>query len=551
MGCGASSVGCERDAQVPSPASSPKAKYNECDGLTPSTNSDTTEGKSGTWGKVNPLDVCTKGDEAFKPTSLAVSLAFLERFASELDPRLTTLEVVETIIQPRTSEKACSYVELLSETEVGVPAIYVCHSMTASFRATVDFIKQYTGLTTGVDHTLVFVFLDIFATNYHRLSVANQVQEIERVLATVGMTLVCLDGAGSLLNGMWNLLEIFLAITRNGQPSLKVALTEHPTDKLHSRLLSLRLERSEASVLREELLAYVLSLADAPRLDRIVTKAILASAFSTATWLMGQEVCDAEGVVRLCSNNAEMLAACQLYVQSETVWRHCLQVRTTANLPDSAETALITNNLAFVLAMQQKMEEAEPFCRQALDLRLRLFGRSHQDTASSLNALAGLLHLKGKHIEAEKLYREVVDLRAAIHGPEHPQTASSLFELASVYSTQGKALEAETLLRTSLRVRENSFGPAHPSTKAAVSALNAVLDSQGKRSGLRGSDPNSGSSSGPGSPYDSCSLHSSGEIVTPPNDKRKLPPLPSTATVAAGALTVVQEAPPEGLSAAA
>ena len=108
-----------------------------------------------------------------RPLEGAVSLAFLQSFASEIAAEASTQsdcsseEIVRTWIIPRTAELACRYAdhpELMEEDELGHPTFYVSHMWSNSFFLLVDSISQH---LSGADPKSTFLFIDIFSTNQH------------------------------------------------------------------------------------------------------------------------------------------------------------------------------------------------------------------------------------------------------------------------------------------------------------------------------------------------------------------------------------------------
>lgn len=412
----------------------------------------------------------------------AVSLEFLESFVQDIPPTLTTQEVVETIIKPRTAERKCSFVELSPPEKLSSPTIYVSHTWSGPFVEMIDSTVKYVSLAqAGSPRKQAFVWLDVFAVNQHCCEQEAELRHMERAIATADVTLLCLDPQGFTLGRTWNLLEVYKTLTMRDADSLRVILRKPASAELQYSITNIDVSSSAAPDNdRAGLMNHIENAVGFQMFNEIVAKGLLDGAQSTAGFLLSITEGDLEATANLCSNHAELLVACHLFQEAEALWKRCIQLRTVGRVYSHVETATVLNNLAFVLMMQQRVAEAEAPCSEALKLREALLGSQHSDTASSMNALAGLLQLQGRIEEAEPLYRKAVVVRSEVHGPEHPATASSLYELAELCSSQGKATEAEKLMRQSLHARTSSFGALHPITKTTSDALAALLASQGK-----------------------------------------------------------------------
>jgi len=111
--------------------------------------------------------------ETCSPLDGAVSLAFLQSFASEVAAEWgaeggpSSEEVVRTHVLPRTAELACRYAdhpELIEEDQLGRATFYVCHMWSNRFQLLVESVSRQLA---GAQPASTFLFLDMFSVNQH------------------------------------------------------------------------------------------------------------------------------------------------------------------------------------------------------------------------------------------------------------------------------------------------------------------------------------------------------------------------------------------------
>lgn len=73
----------------------------------------------------------------------AVKLKWLEDFASNLDPELSTAEVVTELVIPQTKNSGCRFVDIMDPKHVGCPDFFISHRWGAKFSTLVRVLIQH------------------------------------------------------------------------------------------------------------------------------------------------------------------------------------------------------------------------------------------------------------------------------------------------------------------------------------------------------------------------------------------------------------------------
>ncbi len=73
----------------------------------------------------------------------AVTLRYLEEFVKNIDPSLSTADVVTEIVLPETQKSQCRFVDILDPTDVGPPEYFVSHRWGCEFHTLVAALSQH------------------------------------------------------------------------------------------------------------------------------------------------------------------------------------------------------------------------------------------------------------------------------------------------------------------------------------------------------------------------------------------------------------------------
>lgn len=113
---------------------------------------------------------------------------------------LTTKQVVEWIVKPRTAAKKLRFVDVLDAEpeDVGRPDYFISHAWGRPFAETIGMVLQH--LASAEDSALVW--LDCFAINQHQTS-AEELQQFAVAIGHSVSTLVCLDADATPLKRIW------------------------------------------------------------------------------------------------------------------------------------------------------------------------------------------------------------------------------------------------------------------------------------------------------------------------------------------------------------
>jgi tetratricopeptide (TPR) repeat protein len=138
---------------------------------------------------------------------------------------------------------------------------------------------------------------------------------------------------------------------------------------------------------------------------------------------------------------------------------------------ENSTDARYLNALAGLYKGQGKYVEAESLYVECLEVRTAALGENHPDTLESMNNLAALYDSQGKYAEAESLYGKCLEGWTAALGENHPHTLSSMNNLAVLYDSQGKYVEAESLYEKCLEGWTAALGENHPHTLSSMNNL--------------------------------------------------------------------------------
>jgi tetratricopeptide (TPR) repeat protein len=153
------------------------------------------------------------------------------------------------------------------------------------------------------------------------------------------------------------------------------------------------------------------------------------------------------------------------HAEAESLLRQALVIKKKAWGARHPEYAASLHELSGVLAGQGKYSEAEDLLWQTLEIR---------ESLPTLTNLADLLAVQGRAKEGEPLVERALGIARREHGDEHPAVAQILTIQARVQAMLGRP-EAAATARRALEALEASLGPEHPMTRQGEAVLDRVL----------------------------------------------------------------------------
>ncbi|MCB1552714.1 MAG: serine/threonine protein kinase [Xanthomonadales bacterium] len=166
------------------------------------------------------------------------------------------------------------------------------------------------------------------------------------------------------------------------------------------------------------------------------------------------------------------------YDQAIEWLQRAVEGRRKAHGDRSLETATALNELAFHLHGQGNLAQAQAHYLEALEITRRVDPNS-ADAAILLNNLGALRELRGDLEGAERDIRTSVQLREQLYGTEHLNTLRAAHNLCRVLTAQNKLVEARACAHDVFERRRNLLGEAHPEaddSRAVVEGLSADPD---------------------------------------------------------------------------
>jgi tetratricopeptide (TPR) repeat protein len=177
-----------------------------------------------------------------------------------------------------------------------------------------------------------------------------------------------------------------------------------------------------------------------------------------------------------------------IYSKARPLYEECLEKRKSILGENHPDTLRSMNNLALLNVVQAQYDKARPLYVECLKKRTSILGENHPETLQLVNNLALLYYRQGQYDMARPLYEECLEKMKSIRGENHPDTLSLMKNLAALYEKQGQYDKARPLLLECLEKRKSILGENHPDTLNSMNNLASHYDKQGqheKASSLR------------------------------------------------------------------
>ncbi|GCE07072.1 FxSxx-COOH system tetratricopeptide repeat protein [Dictyobacter aurantiacus] len=164
----------------------------------------------------------------------------------------------------------------------------------------------------------------------------------------------------------------------------------------------------------------------------------------------------------LCTLALSSCAQCRLNSQeTEALLLRAITIQEKAQGIETANIAMLLNNLAALYIETGRYSEAEPLLLRALHIQEHTCGTENLRFAFYMDTL-GMLHLKmGRYAEAETSYQRALQLFEQCSDMSHPAIRYPLTGLANLYVRQGKHKEADVLLQRIASLSEQEPAATH------------------------------------------------------------------------------------------
>ncbi|KAJ3028817.1 Kinesin light chain 3, partial [Rhizophlyctis rosea] len=386
---------------------------------------------------------------------LGIQWSFLEIFIAECGGEsrlraLTTAQVCETFIKPRTkpAQSFCSH--LLTSTqhapEVGHANWYIIHCWQYNFLDMISAVRQYFARKDPPAANPI-IWLDLFSLPQHRTHpITSQYLQttFTSVIFTIPNTLMVLTTWNNPLplTRAWCILELYASAKAKTAfdiallPSQCAAFRDSLQDDatvLYQAVTSIKFEQAETTDVGDLIAIheYLHTTNDYTTIDDKIHTFLL-------TWL-------------LTIFNSHL--------------RHATETK------NNVDHALWSTSLGKLYTTLGTYEKAMPLYMDALERNRIALGGNHQRTLRSMADLASLYVRQGECDEAESLYLDCLNHQKRVLGEDHPDTLHTSHNLALLYMRQNISDLAEALLIDCLQRRQTTLGTSHRDTLSTIQIL--------------------------------------------------------------------------------
>ena len=369
---------------------------------------------------------------------------------------LTSKEVCEVYVKPKTASKKVPLIELLSELDADVVSgagTSIIHAWSSPFRSIWQSLEPELS-NRGDDPSEVFVWIDIFSISQHQtynITPHWLTTTLCDALGTIGSSVLVLsDWTNPIpLKRAWCLWEILATIQQGIE--LAVIMPSSQRKSFDERVFH-----------------------DLPTVIKATFDAI-DSEHAQAT--------NKNDEIQILSSIRDSIGfdGANLVTKDRLLEWLSMASEVTAKDPDRTRDHLATATFCYRLAKimstgQGKHAEATEMLRKAVDIRTVELGPNHELTIECSIALANVYRLQGKVVEAEMTLRKVCESMSSSKGPEHEDTILALATLSRVLVDRGNFEEAEKICEDTLAISESKFGLQDQRTLDMLVTLSQLAD---------------------------------------------------------------------------
>lgn len=369
---------------------------------------------------------------------------------------LTTEEVCEVYIKPRTAKEKCSLVDILAQDEaevVGAAGTIVIHSWSSPFKSIWESLEPEIKQR-GEDIGNVYVWIDLLSVSQHTMFTVTPRWLTTTLCDAIGAigssVLVLADWKKPVpFSRLWCIWELLATIQQGTE--LTVIMPPSQRASFDDRVF------------------HDLPLVIKATFDAIDSEHAMATQENDEIQILAS-IRDSIGF-----DGANLVVKDRLLE-----WLSDVSEATSKDplkTGDHLATATFCFRLAKILSGGQgKHAEAEQMLRRAVDIRTVELGPTHDSTTEVQIALANVFRVQGKLSEAEVTLRRVCESMSMSKGPTHEDTLLALATLSRVLVDRGNFDEAERICVDSLAIAETKFGIKDKRTLETLVTLSQLAD---------------------------------------------------------------------------
>lgn len=472
-----------------------------------------------------------KEGKIFKFPKEGVQLKFLRTFVEEYGGEeyfhnLTTTDVCERIIKPRTLTFQSSYCDLLANemsSYVGPAHVFISHAWKYYFLDVVHALEDHFS-----DNKEIILWFDLFSNNQHAatsLEFSWWCTTFRSAIQQFGHTVLILSPWDDPipLTRAWCLFEIYCSVDAESQFEIAMCKSEQKRfiesiesepDSIQRMIAVVDVERSEASNPLDKQLIFeaITKTVGFNKINTIIFELLRHWTVKTVQRALREEK-DNVKQIQLHAMLGYLYRILGKIDQSLTEYLICLEkqkeiygenslvvMKTEGSIGDlyqrkgnhklayeslsdcvnksimllgeeNEETLFFMHGLGNVSSRLGNYQEAEKIFRKLYEIRCQTIGNKHAYTLASMNNLAESLQRQDQLIESEKLYLECLQLRQLSLGLSHPDTLNSMNNLANLYQRLSRYKDAQPLYEECLKLRSIKLGYNHASTLSSMNNL--------------------------------------------------------------------------------
>eukprot|EP00798_Chlamydomonas_sp_ICE-L_P028710 gene28710-31878_t len=424
---------------------------------------------------------------------LGIQLKVLTKLADSVEAHLTTAEVVNLYILPRTQQKKERLIDQVPSGMKESPTLYVVHSWQANFTEMVHALDRMLPALKLHSET-DYIWIDIFCVNQNNKLGMDDLLSLSEIQASVDKTIVVLDRFGTVMNRTWVQYELWQASILTTPESKMIVLPTTPwawldisspyllwtdvgttkssnpeqskvlLDELKSRaqvdnseltqkFKSLMISASQFEVQRSEKLALI----NAPHY--IISRSTLA----TLLYLDGK-FSDADEIALF--QLAQLQIARGVYPEAETTLQ---KLTHDYNDPEDEIYLEGLSMLVDVYVIRKAFTKAEMQCRKLTRMQENLYGAHHLKIVKSYQQMASISMSQKIYDEAKGHIAEALKICGTLDCQETELTATCYHLMAACcyFSKRHDSADDDDgrrHLQKAMDIRQRLLGDDHPET---------------------------------------------------------------------------------------
>jgi tetratricopeptide (TPR) repeat protein len=441
---------------------------------------------------------------------------FIEEVGGEQVLRgLTTGQVCEKFIKPRTRHTKSSYAELLRAEGHpafgGSPKVFISHAHSYLFLDLICALKwkllrdksnNNSNKSNDDDVDVrVIVWIDLFSINQHMMTINWTFEWLsttfQSAIQQMGTTIMVMSPWDHPLpfTRTWCVFEAYctavthsrfeIAMSRTDETQFLQDMKRAPEIRMNQMMSFIRADKSQCSVPsdKEAIFNVIQRTVGFARLDAMVFERyrewVLQVSMEALQNCNGDDDDDIMEALTMRQSIGSLLLLQGKYSEAQVYFQECFEASKDLLGEDDPDVLTRMSLFGRILTKQGRYDEAEVILESCVDKRKRLFGQDHVDTLQAFSHLASLYYCQEKYEEAGTLYQSIYEGRKALDGANHPRTLHSMNRLAAVLSNQERYDEAQILVEECFERRKLVLGTDHPHTLHSHGRLAAICYNKG------------------------------------------------------------------------